>query len=103
MIVVDRYKVYVPNIFSPNGDGVNDIVTVFSGSEVAIIKDFKIFSRWGELMFEQKEFSPNDYTYGWDGYINGQRANVGEYVWYAEVELSDGEIRMLKGDLALVQ
>lgn len=103
LIAVDRYKVYVPNIFTPNGDGVNDIVTVFSGSEVAIIKDFKIFSRWGELMFEQKEFSPNDYNFGWDGYVNGQKANVGEYVWYAEVELSDGEIRMLKGDLALVQ
>lgn len=100
---LDKYKVFVPNIFSPNNDGINDGVTIFSGSDINIIRSFRIFSRWGGLVYENYNFSPNDLDLGWNGFVDGQKAAEGDYVWYAEVEIETGESRMFKGDIALVR
>lgn len=100
---VDKYKVFVPNAFSPDGDGINDAVTIMSGAEIELVKSFRVFSRWGELMFENFNFVPNDFSNGWDGTIANKPANVGEYVWYAKIEMSNGEERTYKGDFALLR
>ena len=50
-VLKDR-EVYIPNAFSPNGDGVNDGFTVFAGSQVLRVKNLKIYNRWGEVVFE---------------------------------------------------
>ena len=100
---LDKFKVYVPNIFSPNNDGINDLVTVFSGSNISLVHSFKLFSRWGGLMYENYNFLPNDLSIGWDGMVNGRKAAEGDYVWYAEIEVEEGTTRMFKGDVVLIR
>ncbi len=67
-------RFYIPNAFSPNGDGVNDLFTV-SGIEI-ISMTLQVFDRWGSLVYESTEEAA-----GWDGRINGDDASEGEYVW----------------------
>ncbi|MBK6700707.1 MAG: gliding motility-associated C-terminal domain-containing protein [Saprospiraceae bacterium] len=58
LMIAHEGEVYVPNVFSPNGDQVNDRLVVFSNEDVHMIDLFAIYDRWGELMFEQKIFFP---------------------------------------------
>jgi gliding motility-associated-like protein len=101
-ITVDRRaNVYIPDIFSPNGDGINDVFMIYADPGVKQILEFKIFDRWGELMFEDENFQPNDPLHGWDGVFRGKRCNPGVFVYYAYVEMINGEVVMLKGDVTL--
>lgn len=104
-IFIDRtLQVYVPNAFSPNGDGVNERFFPFARTAVVEkIKTFQIFSRWGELIFEGTDFQPNDPSFGWDGTHRGQRLDAGVFVWFAEFEFIDGTIEIFKGDVTLVR
>lgn len=54
-------------------------------------------------MYENYNFLPNDLSLGWDGMVNGRKAAEGDYVWYAEIEVEDGTIRMFKGDIVLIR
>ena len=67
-------RFYIPNAFSPNGDGVNDVFGV-AGLEI-VSMTLQVFDRWGALVFET-----TDQEVGWDGTIRGQDADVGQYVW----------------------
>jgi len=104
MIFVNKTRsVYVPNVFSPNGDGLNDLFTVFAGSDVLEIKGFIIFDRWGNMLYQKGPFPPNDLQYGWDGTFEGREMNAGVYVYYAEVVFADGFTEVFKGDLILMR
>ena len=96
-------NVFVPNAFSPNGDGINDNLTVFAGVQVTKIKSFKLFDRWGNFMYEFYNLPPNDVASGWDGTFKGKKMDVGVYVWFAELEFVDGEVLIFKGDVTLVR
>ncbi|MCB9048393.1 MAG: gliding motility-associated C-terminal domain-containing protein [Lewinellaceae bacterium] len=103
-VFVDRRRdVYIPNVFSPNNDGQNDIFLIHGGSEAVEIKSFYIFNRWGEPMFEVFGFPPNDPTYGWDGTHRGELMNGGVYVYLAEIEFVDGVTEIFKGDVLLMR
>ncbi|GEM_PF-1541451 len=95
--------IYVPNAFSPNGDGKNDVLFINAGPQVAKIKSFLIFNRWGETVFQYYNFPPNDPAFGWDGRYRGQDMNPGVFVWYAEIEFVDGSQELYKGDVILVR
>ena len=95
--------IYVPNAFSPNGDGINDAFTVFSAECVAEVERLLIFDRWGELVFEATEFMPNDLNFGWDGVFRGQTMNPAVFAWFTVVRLVNGEKVLLEGDLTLVR
>ena len=104
MIFVNKIRsVYIPNVFSPNGDGLNDLFTVFAGSDVVEIKGFVIFDRWGNMLYQKGPFLPNDLQYGWDGTFEGQDMNAGVYVFYAEVVFADGLTEVFKGDVILMR
>lgn len=103
IFVRNSKRVYIPNSFSPNGDGINDRFYPFGGMEVAQIRAFKIFDRWGNLVFENTNFPPNDASFGWDGMMNNQEMNSAVYVYYSEIEYSNGEIEIRKGDVILVK
>ncbi len=93
-------KIYAPNIFSPDGDGINDIFTIY-GEEGTIINRLQIFSRWGdELFIINSDFNVNEYT-GWDGMYRGKEADIGVYVWTAEVTFIDGTTQIFMGDIVL--
>ena len=84
--------VFVPNVFSPNSDGVNDKFTIFGGPEVSRVDYFRIYSRWGELLYETSELPVNDSSKGWDGTFKGQIMNSGVYVWMAKIAFIDGKV-----------
>jgi len=93
--------IYAPNIFSPNDDGVNDRFSLSANKSVSSIQNFKIFSRWGELVFEANDILTNQTQIGWDGFFRGEKMQ-GIFIWTAEVEYLDGEILQLSGDVMLI-
>lgn len=104
-ILVDRRpRVYVPNAFSPNDDGINDIFYPFGGSDVSSVSDFRIFGRYGNLVFERlPSFTPNTPGAGWDGKIDGQKAHIGVYIYSAKILFYDGREEIVKGEITLLR
>ncbi|THH36434.1 choice-of-anchor L domain-containing protein [Neolewinella litorea] len=101
--VDDSSPLYVPNAFSPDGDGTNDYMAVFASSDlVTEIVSFTIYTRWGELVFSDMEFPPNSARRGWDGQFRNRPASSGTYVWVAEYRLFDGEMRRSMGTTTLL-
>ncbi|MCB0707322.1 MAG: gliding motility-associated C-terminal domain-containing protein, partial [Saprospiraceae bacterium] len=104
IVVDERPAIYAPNIFSPDGDGDNDLFYLFARpGNIRNIKSFLVFSRWGETVFSYYNFQPNDPAFGWNGNFRGQPLNPAVFVWYAEVELIDGRIELFKGDVTIVR
>lgn len=100
---LDR-NVFIPNVFSPDDDGINDIFRVFTGLGVRNIRRFHVYDRWGELMFDQLNVSPSaDGTIGWDGRFNGERMNPAVFVYIIEVEFLDGSLLVYRGDVTLLR
>ncbi len=99
-----RVDIYVPNAFSPNGDGTNDIFMIFSDQKnVEKIKSFLVFNRWGETVFEYYNFEPNNPAYGWDGKHRGEFMNPAVFTWFAIVEFKDGQEKLFKGSVNLLR
>jgi gliding motility-associated-like protein len=103
IFVEQDINVYIPSAFSPNGDGSNDILMIFADQTVAEIEIFQIFDRWGNQVYIQGPFQPNDPLYGWDGKLNGEEMNAAVFVYFAEVRLITGEVIVLKGDVVLLR
>ena len=103
IFVKKDYPVYVPNSFSPNGDGTNDVFMIYSGNEVLNVKEFLVFSRWGETVYQYFNFETNNPAKGWDGTHRGERMNPAVFVWYAVVEFVDGTEVLLEGDVTLMR
>jgi gliding motility-associated-like protein len=93
-------QLFVPNAFSPDNDGLNDVLMV-RGKGLASVKYFRIFNRWGQLVFEKNNFNPNDPNHGWDGKVNGVPANPEVYVYTAEVVCTAGGVFVKKGNVTL--
>jgi len=107
VVVQKKSQVYVPNIFNPNSD-LNFSVGVYVGIDVAKIKQFAIYDRWGDQVFQVGEYIPTpgnivDATKSWDGSVRGDKGQVGVYVWYCEVEFIDGQTKLFKGDVTLMR
>ena len=94
--------IFAPTGFSPNGDGFNDRFYLNTNKSVSLIKNIKVFNRWGAVVYEQRDLPPNDLSTGWDGYFNGKLMNTGVYVWIAEIEYLDGVVVRASGDVTLV-
>lgn len=97
--ILTRFQ--VPNIFSPNNDGVNDIFRVITDLEVENM-ELQVYNRWGQKVFETSSVEE-----GWDGMMNGSIAASDVYVWTVNVRFTrcDGENDdlFLKGDLTLIR
>lgn len=99
-------EILVPTGFSPGNGGnpVNDLLHVHGNSQmVKEIKLFRIFDRWGELLYEDGGFGINDLNVGWDGSFKGKDMPSGVYVWQVEVEYVDGLTESHKGETTLVR
>jgi len=88
--------VFVPNTFTPNGDGKNDILYV-RGIKVDDVY-FAVYNRWGEKVFET-----SDKTKGWDGIYKSRPADVGVFGWYLKVKCINGEENFQKGNVTLIR
>ena len=99
--VDDNVEIFIPNVFSPNGDGVNDHVTVFTDPRVKRVLRLEIFDRWGNQVFAASDFPPNDPLLGWDGIFKGEMMNPAVFAYWATVELINGDHTSRKGDITL--
>lgn len=88
--------VYVPNAFSPNGDGHNDMEHVYGNCIESM--DFTVFDRWGNKVFESENVK-----LGWDGTYKGQAMNTGTFVYYMHAAMLDGTIVNKHGNITLVR
>ena len=106
VLVFANRPIYIPNSFSPNGDGFNDFLTVYGGiavERVQGIRKLQIFDRWGETVFLGHDLTIGDENMGWDGNHRGQPMNPGVFVYLAEVLFIDGSILHFEGDVTLIR
>ncbi|GIV31573.1 MAG: hypothetical protein KatS3mg029_0924 [Saprospiraceae bacterium] len=93
---------YVPNAFSPNGDGLNDVFRPYGGFEAVRVHTFQVFDRWGGLVYElDHPVEMNEEDFGWDGTAKGRLLDTGTYMWSMQVEFIDGEIVLFAGEVML--
>lgn len=102
VLVEKNRQIFVPTGFTPNGDGANDKLTVH-GIEGTEILSFKIFDRWGELVFVSDAFEANDLAAGWNGYFKGKPMSSNVFAWIVEARFSDGTLKLEKGHSTLIR
>lgn len=96
--------IFVPNAFSPNGDGANDYFNFFGDpAKVDKVLTFSIFNRWGNLLYSNPDVKWNSQDGGWDGRLNGRDLETGLYVYLIRIQLKNGEIIDYKGDVTILR
>lgn len=95
--------VYIPNIFSPNGDGENDVFYIKSDNSVGVIKSMNIFDRWGEQVFGGVNLRTNDQSSGWDGRLNGNYVLPGVYVYDIIILTVENKELQYSGDITVLR
>ena len=88
----------IPNAFTPNGDGKNDIFRIGKMKYKKLI-DFTIYDRWGQEMYH----NPWDPNGGWDGTYKGIPQDMGTYYYSITIESASGKLRYYKGDVTLIR
>lgn len=89
-------EIYIPNVFTPNGDGKNDIFRAYGNSITGI--DMKVFDQWGEVIF-----ASTDFALGWNGTYKGKQQPVGVYIYVMKLRLADGREMTKRGSINLVR
>ena len=98
-ILVDTMsQVYMPNAFTPNGDGLNDEFKPLGYGYSDLDYTLQIFNRWGEKIFES-----NDFNEGWNGSFRNQLCSQGIYVYRLAVKLASNETKYMEGKLTLIR
>jgi gliding motility-associated-like protein len=97
-----KENVFIPNSFTPNGDGLNDRFYVL-GPGLESVMSMRIYNRWGNLVFERKYINANDPAQGWDGKFNGQDVPAGMYNYVAEIICSGGAIIPVQGAVTVIR
>lgn len=95
--------IYVPNIFSPNGDGSNDIFWIHGEDNDIMIESLVIYDRWGSQVYETENMPVGESSRGWDGKFNGQDVNPGVFVYLIEIRTSADEVIIKTGDITVVR
>lgn len=101
-VFCNNANVFVPNTFTPNGDGNNDVFYP-RGKGIFSIHSFKVFNRWGDLVFEQVNIQPNEIGKGWTGMHKGQPAPQDIYVYVMDVVCENNVTLNYKGNVALIR
>ncbi len=101
-VLCDGSQLFIPNTFTPNADGYNDYFYP-RGQGIDFVKSFRIYSRWGELLFERNNLAVNEEYAGWNGTYNGQKLAPDVYVYIIEATCDNGEPIKWKGDISLIR
>jgi gliding motility-associated-like protein len=94
VVVIVESLYAVPDAFTPDGDGKNDLFKIYTAGNLTV-QEFKIYNRWGELVYSG--------TTGWDGTYKGVKQPVGTYVYYAVLQYPDGKKENINGALTLIR
>jgi len=104
VVFVDHnIDIYVPNVFSPNDDGINDRLIIGAGRDVEEIESFAVFDRWGNMVFLAEDFQPNDPQYSWTGMRDGVTLNPAVFAYRMIAVFKDGRKEIRNGDITLVR
>lgn len=95
--VVSQGSLFVPSAFSPNGDGLNDVLKPISVGYKSF-EYFRVFNRWGEVVFETNRIGD-----GWDGNFRGKTADISTYFWMLKAVDKDDNVIDQKGDVTLIR
>jgi gliding motility-associated-like protein len=101
-VLCNNANVFIPNTFSPNGDGMNDVFYP-RGTGIFSIKTLRIFNRWGQVVFEQHDFQANDASKGWNGTFKGTALTPDIFVYTIDILCENNEILTYKGNVALIR
>jgi gliding motility-associated-like protein len=101
--VLPPNDIFIPNVFSPNEDGINDFFYVQGPPHAELITEFNIFNRWGALVFSAENIPPNQESLGWDGWFKGEPVNPAVFVYTVSVQFADGDIINYSGDITLIK
>ena len=94
-----EYDLFVPNAFTPNGDGVNDVFTVFKRDELIQLQSIRIFDRWGNRVFENQKGQ----SFEWNGTNRGREMDHGIYAYLLDILLHNGQTKTLSGEVLLMR
>ena len=103
MEVDKKRRVFAPNIFTPNGDGENDIFVIYGGEGVSKVLSLKLYNREGAEVFKKENFLPNDPNFGWDGTFRTFAQQPQVFMWVAEMQFLDGAVLQFTGDTMLLR
>jgi len=95
--------IVIPEVFSPNDDQINDVFFVKGNTCVKQILEMSVYNRWGEMIYNQKNFQPSDPTQGWPGTYNNKPSTPGVYLYKIKVEVENGEVVDYSGKVSLVR
>ncbi len=101
-IFCDNSQIFIPNSFTPNNDGMNDVFYP-RGAGVKTVKSFRIYNRWGQLLFERGGINLNDASNAWDGTYMGDKPHPDVYVYVLEAICDTGEPINIKGDVTIIR
>ena len=102
-VLCSKERIFIPNAFTPNADGLNDRFRLLGGG-VTMVRYLRITDRWGQTIFERKMVPFGSKEASWDGnYPNGSAAPSGNYIYMAELECSTGETFRFDGSLRLLR
>jgi hypothetical protein len=96
-------QVFIPNAFTPGDASRGNNILMVRATGIKQVKQFTIFNRWGQIVFERQNFQPNDPSSGWDGKIKGTPAASGVFVYIAEVVCENDVHYMYKGNVTLLK
>ncbi len=99
----DCENIYIPNAFSPNDDGINDVFRPFHEGDITKIQAMRIFDRWGGLLYEAYDFLPETYTKAWNGKVGNTPLNPGAYLYVLEVDFRNGSQKTFSGIVNLLR
>ncbi|MBO0929887.1 PKD domain-containing protein [Fibrella aquatilis] len=102
VVRVDTCALYTANVFTPDGNNTSDFFNVY-GSNVTMVRELRVFSRWGSEVYVGRDLRPNRQTEGWDGQQNGQALPPGNYVYEVLVEFIGGTVRKQRGVVTLLR
>ena len=104
LIIDETVDIYIPTAFSPNGDKVNDEFAVYANvNQVEEIVLFRVYDRWGGMLYEAKNFTPDNTRVGWDGMADGYPADPGVYAYSVQLKLASGGYETRSGDVMLLR
>ena len=101
-VTCDASQLWLPNTFTPNGDGQNDRFYPH-GKGITSVSRFRIYDRWGELIYDATNMPVNDMSYGWDGTYKNRQLKPDVYVYIINAQCSTGEPLEIKGDISLIR
>lgn len=98
---------FAPNVISSNGDGLNDVFTIFGGPGLEAIITLEVYDRWGELVYRGENFPPGEQGiqmgFGWNGYFHDKAMMPGVYAYKAELKYIDDVVITVHGDFTIIR